>query len=116
MFKDLSTYERGWLAGLLDGEGSFTESKGRFKVSIETTDLDVVRRVAIIFGSKVYIRPRSLQGLCKPSYETCATGQKAIDWMYYLYPLLCRRRQGQIAHSLRNRVCMFRDVEALQII
>lgn len=115
MFQDLSPALQGWLAGLLDGEGSFTESKGRIKLSIETTDLDVIRKVAVVLGSKVYTRRRSLLGTCKPSYETSIGGIKAMAWMVGLYPMLCRRRQGQIAHTLRNKCCMFRDLEPLSI-
>ena len=115
MWNDLSGFEQGWLAGILDGEGSFTEHKTRVSIRIETTDLDVVRRVAAIWDSKVYIRKRSLLGTCKPSYITQISGNKAMAFMVGLYPYLCRRRQAQVAHALRFKACMFTDLTPLSI-
>lgn len=93
-----------WLAGLLDGEGSFLWIRnsqartGRWSysavVKVKMTDRDLVARVAELFGSKVNGPYRNGDG--KEVYETSAHNSKAIQWMLTIYPIMGFRRQLQI--------------------
>jgi hypothetical protein len=88
-----------WIAGLLEGEGSFgcpsPSSPGRISVKVEMTDLDVIERVAQRWGSKVYMpAPRAIHH--KQSYVTRIYGPRALAEMRLLRPLMGKRRQCQI--------------------
>src|SRR6266704_613078 len=99
-----------WLAGWLEGEGSFGTHKASLQPIIqgESTDLDVVERASIIAGSKLYgpyisnhnnlkKRPKSV----KPYYKISLWGKPAAELMMSLYPLMGTRRRGQILIALR---------------
>ena len=101
-----------WLAGILEGEGSFTlgvvgktlPKKRTPKITIGMSDEDVVRRVASILGSKsCYTRPQSTGVITgtKPMYRTECQGARAAGWMMTLYPLLGLRRQAKVQQVLK---------------
>lgn len=103
MDQTLSNDDLHWLAGLLEGEGSFMPgppSSARTPVvAVHMTDEDVVARVARIFGRKVQVvRPRSVRW--QTSYMVRVQGAKAVYWMQLLRPLMGSRRQGQIDRAL----------------
>jgi hypothetical protein len=92
-----------WLAGLLEGEGSFMAgppSSPRMPViSVNMTDHDVVARVGTMLGRKPFeITPRDPRW--RTSYQVRVTGSRAVHWMTLLRPLMGARRQGQIDHAL----------------
>lgn len=96
-----------WLAGILEAEGSFIaplpSSPNTPLISISMTDEDVVARVAEIFGVKYQsFRPKNKKH--KISYLTRLKGYRAADMMRDLYPLMSKRRQQQIDHTLENYV------------
>jgi hypothetical protein len=73
-----------WLAGLLEGEGSFLKgppSAPRHPVlALQMTDEDVVARVAAMFGRKLgRWQPRETRW--KPTFMVRITGAKAVAWM-----------------------------------
>lgn len=83
-----------WLAGLLEGEGSFTLAKFSPAVRLRMTDKDVVTRVARLFNRSVSEyegRPGD-----KQVYVTTIGGSDAIEWMFTLYSELGVRRREQI--------------------
>lgn len=95
----------GWLAGLLEGEGSFTSgapSKPNLpRVSLAMTDLDIVQKVGSLFGVKICkISPRNLRN--KPIYRCEVKGSKAVVLMRWIKPLMGARRQTQIERSLAS--------------
>jgi hypothetical protein len=99
----VSTHELHWLAGLLEGEGSFMAgppSSPRMPViSVNMTDEDVVARLGRIFGRKVHVvRPRNARW--QTSYQVRVTGGGAVRWMTLLRPLMGLRRQAQIDRAL----------------
>jgi hypothetical protein len=99
----LSTAELHWLAGLLEGEGTFMTgppSNPRMPVlAINMTDKDVMARVGRIFDRKVQrVRPRNTRW--KTSYQLRVQGAAAVRWMILLRPLLGARRQAQIDRAL----------------
>ncbi|MDX2162144.1 MAG: hypothetical protein SF162_12520 [bacterium] len=100
---DLKTLH--WLAGLLEGEGSFKPSPPSAPntpaISVMMTDEDIIARVAAIFGTKYHvIKPR--QEGAKIPYAVNLKGFKAYTLMRQLYPLMSKRRQAQIDRALRD--------------
>jgi hypothetical protein len=101
--RDVSELDLHWLAGLLEGEGSFVPgppSAPRMPaISMQTVDEDVVARAAALLGRKfTRIRPR--QAHWQVSFMLRATGGRAVAWMKILHPLLGRRRQAQVDRAL----------------
>lgn len=100
---DASEVEVAWLAGLLEGEGSFltlTDRQGgreyRYpKVTVNMTDRDVIERVASLFGTSVYDLPIYQKGR-KPSFRAQIAGAKAAEWMRLLRPWMGQRRRDSI--------------------
>lgn len=94
-----------WLAGLLEGEGSFLAgppSAPRYPVvALQMTDEDVVVRVARMFGRKVG-RWESGHARERPVFLVRITGAKAVAWMTALYPLMGDRRRRQIDRAVAS--------------
>lgn len=95
-----SAVEIAWLAGLLEGEGSFLMIRSskvyRYpQIVVNMTDRDVIVRVAGLFGGSVYDIPRYVEGR-KLSYRAQITGSGAAQWMMDLYPWLGERRRSRI--------------------
>jgi hypothetical protein len=92
-----------WLAGLLEGEGSFMAgppSNPRSPViSLNMTDEDIVSRVGDLFGRTPFvIQPRRENW--STSYQVRLTGRNAVAWMRALQPLLGQRRRAQIDRAV----------------
>jgi hypothetical protein len=88
-----------WLAGLLEGEGSFMIRGGSPRLVLQSTDLDVVQRAARLFGCKVPetadYKPKG-KATYKPVYGARIFGMRALGWMMTLYSLLGQRRRAQV--------------------
>jgi hypothetical protein len=88
-----------WLAGLLEGEGSFVFKGSRATpcISLQTTDRDVLLRAAGIMEVKEqnFWRPGG-KASYKPVYTCRAHGTRAISWMMTIYSLMGERRQEKI--------------------
>lgn len=67
----MTDLELGWLAGLLEGEGSFSCHYGQghhnHVISLNMTDQDVVGRLLTITGMGT-VRPRKVPSDCKPAW------------------------------------------------
>jgi hypothetical protein len=99
----LSITELHWLAGLLEGEGTFMTgppSSPRAPVlAVNMTDADVMARLGRIFARKVQlVRPRSARW--RTSYQVRVLGADAIRWMTLPRPLMGSRRQAQIDRAV----------------
>lgn len=90
--------DRSWLAGLLEGEGSFTTSGSTVTVELLMTDLDVVNRAAELMGTSVHV-PK-LQPNRKQTYRARLYGARAKTLARELYPLMGIRRQARITELL----------------
>src|ERR1051325_8300115 len=90
-----------WLAGLLEGEGSFI-ADGRFpKIALKMNDRDVVQRAQELLRPKPY----RANGNAIKYYEdktaipirkywfASISGRRAVGWMLTLYPLMGERRK-----------------------
>jgi hypothetical protein len=104
---DLDEYTLYWLAGLLEGEGSFSpgtpSEPSRIRIYLHMTDEDVIARVASIFGVG-YVHERPRKDHWKPTYLTRVAGERAALLMKMIYPLMGQRRQAQIRRCLENYV------------
>lgn len=88
-----------WLAGLLEGEGSFQIRRGNaIVVSLGMTDEDIIQRAAQYFGKPIYKEERPAG--YKTVYRTQCYGQHAMALMMTVYPLMGKRRQKQIKNVL----------------
>ncbi len=95
-----------WLAGLLEGEGSFMlgppSSPHQPKIALQMTDIDVVERVARLWHVSVFEinRDRNKSKGWKSYYMCHIRGAGAVKWMKILQPLVGERRQEQIRKAL----------------
>jgi hypothetical protein len=90
-----------WLAGLLEGEGTFDLHRGRYpRVRVGMTDRDVVGRAATLIGSGVRLTLKR-----KPYASTWhaeVSGPKATAVMKAILPHMGARRSGRIAEILAH--------------
>ena len=95
-----------WLAGLLEGEGSFGFRRPKHgrpdpMIQVRMCDQDIVHRVATMLGRTVrgpysYQDKRGQVGVRKPTWQTSTCNRRAIEWMMTLYPFMGVRRREQI--------------------
>lgn len=107
----MTEVEIAWLAGFLEGEASFMFGKrerNKFKkqaswirISVSSTDEDVIRKAALLMDSKVNgpRAPRSGLGK-KPSWETVLGGWRAEDILKAILPYMGLRRSEKIKAAL----------------
>lgn len=101
-----------WLAGLLEGEGSFMAYRNTVKgkvyyyprIVLGMTDEDIVRRVAVLFDSALNNPPYKQQSHHKRRWVTVLTNSRARDLMLLLRPIMGIRRQQQIDKALRCEI------------
>jgi hypothetical protein len=97
-----------WLAGLLEGEGSFSpgppSAKNSVRIMLTMTDEDVVARVAQLWGVAYHEvrRDRCEAHGWKPNFYVHLRGRPAVDLMQRMAPLMGLRRQQQIERALSS--------------
>lgn len=93
-----------WLAGLLEGEGSFVAGPPSAptvpRIQLPMTDRDVVARAAHLFDRRFWRSDRGIELGCKPVFLTAIKGAAAVQLMSALRPIMGVRRQGQIDRAL----------------
>lgn len=95
----ISASDLHWLAGWLEGEGSFMLWKNSPVVVGVSTDVDVVQRVAKLFRTKLLSyrsRPKTKNKRYKRVFVARMKGRRAIALMRRLRSLMGQRRQVQI--------------------
>ena len=97
----LTVLDAVWLAGILEGEGSFCISGGTPRLVLQMTDYDIVKQAANIIGSRVWKHPRAIKGH-KDIWACGRAGLTAIEWMRILMPYLGIRRQEQIRTTAKQ--------------
>lgn len=91
----MDTIDAAWIAGLLEGEGTFGYHSGHLRVTCEMTDEDVIERLAKIIGSSVWeSKQRNVNW--KPTWRCSVSGERAKQLMLDIYPMMGSRRQGKI--------------------
>ena len=91
-----------WLAGLLDGEGSFFRGKnsGLARIECQMTDEDVIARAAKLTG--VGYGRREVKPGRKTLFRLALSGPRAEFVMRELAPMMGTRRQQQIREALKE--------------
>ena len=88
-----------WLAGLLEGEGTFDMHRGKYpRVRVGMTDRDVVGRAATLMGSRVTLRLHDAPA--QATWHAEVSGAKAVAVMEAVLPQMGARRSGAIATIL----------------
>lgn len=92
-----------WLAGILEGEAYFGKQTINTSpgIAVEMTDEDIIQRVCLIFNTK-YCKPKVRQPTHKQSYKTIIRGQRAIDIMKIIYPIMGERRKNKILECIES--------------
>ncbi len=101
-----------WLAGYLEGEGSFGVERRRAgiyaRISMESVDEDVVAGVAQILGA-CYQRKAPRTPAARPTFQCTITGERAAQLMRLLAPLLGLRRRRQVEAALSEHRIVWRS-------
>lgn len=104
-----SPTELHWLAGILEGEGSFMMSRNTVrgkvylypKITVNMTDRDIIERVATLFGTGVYDLPLETNfPNRKYQFRAQVTGTPAAQFMELLLPIMGNRRSEKITEIL----------------
>lgn len=109
--EDATDAEIHWLAGLLEGEGSFfagSPSAPNLPVlQVSMVDEDVIARVAALFAvTPSVVRPRRANW--RTSYTARVRGSRAVAWMHVLRPHLGARRRAQVDGAIASYECRSR--------
>lgn len=113
----ISQCELYWLAGILEGEGSFCSGPpsdpNTSIIGMHTTDEDVAKRVCTLFGRVVSRSHTKEKAHYKDVFVARVTGGNARILMRTLKPLMSQRRQSQIDKALaaHNPVAKLKAIE-----
>jgi hypothetical protein len=87
-----------WLAGLLEGEGTFDLHRGKYpRIRVGMTDRDVVGRAATLMGSRIRM---TISKVHKTTFHAEVSGDRAADIMRALLPHMGARRSSKIGDIL----------------
>src|SRR3972149_6794270 len=89
----VSSQDIAYLAGLLEGEGTFDNTKSQPRIRVGSLDQDVIERATKLLNGCPSIS-RTPKG--KTFYITTVCGQKAAAWMMTLYIFLGKRRKSKV--------------------
>jgi hypothetical protein len=96
-----------WLAGLLEGEGSFLKappsSPNCPRISLEMADKDVVEKAASLMGGRA-VRINLKNKLWRQTYRVIIKGSRAVVLMRALYEKMGTRRRSQIDAALETYI------------
>ncbi|GGJ45308.1 LAGLIDADG family homing endonuclease [Deinococcus roseus] len=102
----LTEIEIAWLAGLLEGEGSFMEappsSPNSPRLVVSMTDLDVIEKVASLFGTRYIKNDRRNPERWKTCYVVKLSGTPAMQMMKLVHPHMGERRRKKIEEILEK--------------
>lgn len=90
-----------WLAGLLEGEGCFSNNGRSPTIYLKMTDRDIVERVAHLVGGNRVGEHRSTNPKHKDIFYTQITGPSARSIMRQILPYMGARRTEKIVQVLR---------------
>lgn len=92
-------HDRLWLAGLLEGEGTFDLSKGRYpRIRLAMTDRDVVGRAATLMDTSIRLSLKRAPSA--PTWHSEVSGPRAEAIMREILPFMGARRSQRIAEVL----------------
>ena len=93
-----------WMAGILEGEGSFVIDNRYLspRITVAMTDRDIIEKFAFFIGTNVNSKKTlNAQFLnSKKVYIANINGKKAAAWMMTFYTLMGERRRERIKNIL----------------
>lgn len=103
----MTEVQTAWLAGLLEGEGSFIAAppsdRRRARITLSMCDEDVVARVATMWGISYCKTGHHLRNpKWKPEFRITLRGAKALEVMLAVRPHMGNRRQTQIDAAMAS--------------
>ena len=94
-----------WLAGLIEGEGTFLAGPPSAPrspaVQLSMVDRDIVERAGVLLGVAVTVVPSRREGW-KTAYCVRVRGARAVLWMQRLRSLMGARRRAQIDRAIAS--------------
>src|SRR5882762_4363556 len=94
--------DRAWIAGLLEGEGSFIAGRARSSypvIKVEMCEQEVIERAAGLLDTSVWFVAPGTEGW-RPTYVAQIAGHRAAEWMRDLRPYMGLRRTAAIDAAL----------------
>jgi hypothetical protein len=95
--------DRAWLAGLLEGEGSFIANRAMRSlypvIKVEMCEREVIERAARLLDTRVWVVAPGTEGW-RPTYVAQIAGHRAAEWMRALRPYMGLRRTAAIDAAL----------------
>lgn len=115
---DIDHTDLAWLAGLLEGEGSFMMGRNTVggkvyfypKIVVTMTDKDIIDRVSDLFGVTTYKLPDASY-MKKQQWRSQVSGYKAAVLMEALIPFMGFRRTEKIKEILE----LYGDIEPTEV-
>ena len=100
---ELKESDVAWLAGIYEGEGTCTITKGRaIRVEVVMTDEDVVKRVYDLTGcGTVRTLPQRREDY-KPAYRWSIGSVDAVNFLTVVLPWLGQRRAQRANEAIEN--------------
>jgi hypothetical protein len=100
----VSSKDIAWVAGILEGEGSFQlTNEGRSpRIALSMTDKDIIERFRSIVDNTLTITIASdkRKETYKDNYRLTVNGSLAVEWMMTVYCLMGIRRRAKIKEIL----------------
>lgn len=101
----ISVKEIAWVAGILEGEGSFglTNKRKAPCIWLGMSDADVIERVRSIVDKSLSITiiKNSRKPTYKDQYRITLNGSRAIGWMFTIYQFMSIRRKARIRECIQ---------------
>ncbi len=102
--------EKAWLAGIIEGEGSFYTSKRKVKegfvlharVEVQMTDEDVIRRIHELTGVGYVMERNKRHSHWKQAWRWGVSGIPALRIMKAILPYMHSRRSERIEEIMRE--------------
>jgi hypothetical protein len=92
-----------WIAGLLEGEGSFIANRVTRcpypVIKVEMCEREVIERAARLLDTRVWVVAPGTEGW-RPTYVAQIAGHRAAEWMRALRPYMGLRRTAAIDAAL----------------
>ena len=98
-----------WLSGWLSGHGYILTTRNTVRIEGSSCDRSLVQHVQSIAGGKVYQRPSDRRGRRKQNWRWQVAGDRAVELLAELEPLLAGNRHRAKIASLSNREMQIRQ-------
>ena len=103
---NISNEELYWLAGILEGEGTFYSNRKKYGaqpiIRLCMTDKDIVERVSKLWGDKAIHKIVSHNPMHKDQWSVKLCGQECSEWLIILRPIMGIRRSQRIDEMIEE--------------